>query len=132
MTTPDGVFSPQLWVQRVMEGAAEQELISRAASCASSPAAGNPAFPPYGPASMGSVLQTGGSHFESPASVHSNHFGSPSNYSYTYSSSYTPPKIASPIPDGSWGSPRLPPAGHKCVQFWLPDCPSRVLMLLTL
>mmetsp|Transcript_5319 Transcript_5319/g.14823 ORF Transcript_5319/g.14823 Transcript_5319/m.14823 type:complete len:117 (+) Transcript_5319:245-595(+) len=105
MTTPDGSFSPHLWVQRVMEGVAEQESISSGSPSPVSSFMGSSGYSPS-PASKarGSPQEAPGSRYSTPTQP------SPSSY---YSSSYTPPFIPSPTRHGSWASPKLPPQGFK-------------------
>merc|ERR1712020_447963 len=101
MTTPDGSFSSKLWVQRVLEGVAEQEVVSCSGSPGSSHYIGSP----------GNHYSPGSSH-QSPAHAHPNRFASPTA-AYAGSpgsSNYTPPFIASPTRPGTWGSPLLPPS----------------------
>ena len=124
MTTPDGKFSPQLWVQRVVEGSIEQEYVkssvsgspcsySQGGSQSSSPL-GRPEHTTY------SYSPNGSSRYSSPSQTAPNNFntsfqsrGSPGSSYYQSNTGYSPPHIESPSRPGSWQAPRLPPQGYR-------------------
>eukprot|EP00951_Prasinocladus_malaysianus_P012754 scaffold95272_cov50-Prasinocladus_malaysianus.AAC.2 len=121
MTTPDGSFSPQLWVQRVREGVAEQEHQNSSPSVSSF--AGRPGTASsggYSPASSspsGNAFETPGSWAQQQAASQSSGSpgsGCPSSPGSVFSLGYTPPYVApSPSRRGGWDAPSLPPKGYK-------------------
>uniref|UniRef100_A0A061R503 Uncharacterized protein n=1 Tax=Tetraselmis sp. GSL018 TaxID=582737 RepID=A0A061R503_9CHLO len=111
MTSTDGSFSPQLWMQRVAEGIAEQDSISRN---------GTPASTASRPTSL-TGRDLNAVFAETPAksprvylSPFENSVGfKSSGMQSSIASSYIPPEIRSPTPVGAWDFPALPPKGYR-------------------